>query len=136
MPVAEKKRILPMREIDFLKKFMEKLKLLEPTIWYFKVHGEPMQVRGIPDVLCCFNGLFLSLEFKIKKNGKLNITPYQEYTIEIIGKAKGMAMVVWYDERDGKVGIGSKIYDDINIAVRTLYNTISEYTGLLMLRKE
>ena len=70
---------------------MERLKVCaKHPIWYFKTHGEPMQVRGVPDVLGIYFGLWFSIEFKVMRNGKLNFTPYQVYTGDILTKANAI----------------------------------------------
>jgi len=68
------------------------LKSLAPDVWFTKVTSAPMArgVRGVPDILICYKGLFLALEVKNEK-GKLS--PHQEIQIDKINKS-GMAFVV------------------------------------------
>jgi len=106
-------------------KFLERLKAKSPReIWYFKTHGEPMQVRGVPDVLMCYFGLFFCIEFKIKRHGKIIITPYQQYTLECITKANGIDLVVWHDEDTAHVGIGTRKFPNIEEAVSWLIDVL------------
>jgi hypothetical protein len=106
-------------------KFLERLKIQSTRqMWYFKTHGEPMQVRGIPDVLMCYHGLFFCMEFKIKRHGKIAVTPYQEYTQELITKANGISLVIWHDEDNADVGIGSRKFDTIEKAVEWLVDVL------------
>lgn len=119
-----------MKEGDFLKKFMGKLKLLSEFMWYFKTHGEPMQTRGIPDVLLCWDGLFVGIEFKIMRKGKVAATPYQEYTLELIDKANGKSVIAWYDERDASVGLGEKRYKDMDEAVKNLVSLLTTMSNI------
>lgn len=61
-------------------------------IWCFKVAGGPMQQRGVPDIICCVGGVFVALEVKRPKLGRL--TDLQALTIEDIRQNNGFAEVV------------------------------------------
>jgi len=52
------------------------------------IHGHEMQERGIPDILCCWKGLFIGIELK-EPGGEPE--PIQEYHLEQIAKANGSA---------------------------------------------
>lgn len=120
-----KKRIFPMKEKSFMLKFMEKLKAKSSrTMWYFKTHGEPMQVRGVPDILACYFGLWLSIEFKIKRHGKLTITPYQQYTAECLQKANAIHLSIWFDEDTAEIGIGMRKFENLDKAVDWLIEVL------------
>lgn len=107
-----------MLEKDLIKKFMTELKKIEPHCWYFKSHGEPLQVRGIPDIILCFRGLFVGAEFKIVRKVKMNVTPYQEYTLELIHKAHGFPVIIWYQDKPEKYGVLKQSFPIIEEAVR------------------
>ena len=125
MQPYQKRRLFPTNEKAFMLKFLEKIKIhTSRNIWYFKSHGEPMQVRGIPDVIMCYYGLFFSIEFKIKRHGKIAVTPYQEYSLECITKANGIALVIWHDEDTGEVGIGTKKFVTIDDAISWLVEVL------------
>lgn len=47
-----------------------------------------MQESGIPDILCCLDGLFIGIE--VKQPGKTT-TPLQDYHLAQIAKANGYA---------------------------------------------
>ena len=132
--IYEKKRHFPKKEGAFLKEFMKEFKK-DSKCWYFKTHGEPMQVRGIPDVIICYSGLFVSIEFKVLRKGKLNITPYQEYTAEKIQSAKGMHFFIWHDENNGQVGIGVKRFDDKIQAATHLRKVLGNFIGRVRLEE-
>jgi len=131
----KKKRTFPKREGVFLKEFMKELDKTTKNLWYFKSHGEPMQVRGLPDVMCCYRGFFLAIEFKIMRAGNIKVSPYQEHVLEKIGDALGLKFVIWYDEAQADVGIGKKRFDDKKEAVEYLvkamdfhiFNTLSQH---------
>jgi len=121
-----KKRKFPKKEGAFLREFMGEFEK-DSTCWYFKTHGEPMQTRGIPDVIICYSGLFISIEFKIMRGNKLNITPYQDYMAEKICKAKGIHLFVWYDENTKEIGIGMKRFKDKVQAISYLKKILKTY---------
>lgn len=124
MAMPNKKRLFPKKEGDFLKSFMDKVRKKHPKVWFFKSHGEPMQTRGIPDILMCYYGLFIGIEFKIMRGGKIIPTPLQEYVQDLIIKACGISVVVWYDERNENVGIGTKRFEDIQEAIDCLLDAL------------
>lgn len=89
-------------------------------MWYFKVHAEEKQKRGVPDYLLCVHGKFLAIEFKINR-GTLLVTPYQQYEMERIFKAGGIAVVASRREKDGKICFINREYDDIKTAAERFY---------------
>jgi len=125
------KKLFPKKETPFIHEFMDEIKKHHPTIWYFKSHGEPMQVRGVPDILMCYYGIFVAMEFKIMRNGTISYSPLQEYTIELIGKSNGIALTVWFDNRNGDVGIGGKRCKDKKQAVVELLATLEPMVALV-----
>jgi hypothetical protein len=58
--------------------------------WVFNVHGgdNPFQEVGIPDLLCCWGGLFIGLEFK--QPGE-HPSPRQQLVMRRIREAGGVA---------------------------------------------
>jgi hypothetical protein len=126
-----KKRTFPKKETDFILSFMTELKKKRgEVIWSFKSHGEPMQTRGIPDVILCYMCLFVGLEFKIMRHGKLEPTPYQEYNLEMINKAGGLGIIVWWDEKNGEVGIGVKRFESQDKAICFLVEILDNYAKI------
>jgi hypothetical protein len=61
----------------------------------FKIMGqdEGYQEIGIPDLLVCFRGYFVGLEVKQPGEAK-DVSPRQEYVLQSIKKAGGVAGVV------------------------------------------
>lgn len=57
----------------------------------WKEHGGIYGTAGIPDIICCYKGLFIAFEVKTE-TGKL--TKLQETTIQRIKDAKGKAYKV------------------------------------------
>lgn len=116
----QKKIIFPKKESDFVKQFMNELKKRKPEIWYFKTHGEPMQTRGIPDVLMSYGGICVGIEFKIMRAGKITMTPYQEYIRDEMLKSGCVHFVIFWNTENGNVGIGSKVFDSTKESVECL----------------
>lgn len=63
-----------------------------PDWWGFKVFGSAQQQTGIPDIIGCYKGLFVALEVKRPKLGKLS--KIQAHMIDRIKSAGGRAYVV------------------------------------------
>lgn len=59
--------------------------------WCFKVHGGPMQMSGVPDILACYRGVFVGLETKMPGGDTSNI---QEYVHGQMRRAGGVVAVV------------------------------------------
>lgn len=71
-----------------------------PDVWILKVHGGPYQRAGVPDLLLCWEGLFIGMEVKHQKPGETEqgarerATLLQRSEIGKINKAGGLACVV------------------------------------------
>lgn len=59
--------------------------------WMVKLHGEAMQLRGLPDLLVCYKGVFVAMEAKVPGR---EATDLQRDTLEEIEKAGGVACTV------------------------------------------
>lgn len=66
----------------------------------FKVHGSIYMKSGIPDIICCYKGLFIGIECKIGKN-KMSDTQISHQK-QII-KAKGIHILAYNLEDVKKV---------------------------------
>lgn len=64
-----------------------------PGTFAFKTKGDPRQRRGLPDIICCYRGLFAGFEVKLpgKEN---NVTELQQETLDQIARADGLACVI------------------------------------------
>lgn len=62
-----------------------------PKAYIRKIHGNAFQNIGVPDLLCCFNGIFIGMEIKIP--GEV-ATRVQEFELLAIVKSGGEAGVV------------------------------------------
>lgn len=62
-------------------------------IYFFMPMQNGMGVVGIPDIIACWDGLFMGIETKAP--GKIkNVTPNQDNQLKLIAAANGIAMVV------------------------------------------
>lgn len=67
--------------------------LFSQGIYYFKVHGSKFMPPGIPDIVSCFDGLFLGIE--VKRPGAKNEQSEQQKVHERnITKAGGVYLLV------------------------------------------
>lgn len=59
----------------------------------FKVHGSEYMMAGLPDIICCADGLFIGLETKMPQS-RGNVSPRQSLVHSQIQNAGGIAHVV------------------------------------------
>lgn len=76
--------------------------------WWFKVHGGPFQITGIPDILGCWYGHFVGIELKVE-GGKPS--KKQLRTLSLLRAAGARAGIAYTVEqaleiRDNKIKIG------------------------------
>lgn len=92
-----------MKESEFSNIFIKNhLKQKFPFMWYKKIHGDEYQ-KDIADNLFCINSLFVAIEFKIQRDGKISITPMQIKELNEIKNAKGISLIVAFDENTNKI---------------------------------
>ena len=77
-----------MKEKTIENKIKTYLKTID-GLYFFKEHGGLYGTAGVPDIICCYKGLFIAFEVKAE-SGKA--TALQDATI--IRKAGGIAEVV------------------------------------------
>jgi hypothetical protein len=80
-----------MTEKQLQRKVIKYLKSL-PNTWFFKVWGGGYQRAGIPDLICCINGIFIAIELK-GDNGKP--TELQKMNIKNINAAGGIGVILY-----------------------------------------
>ncbi len=73
---------------DACKKYLKSI-----GAWFFMPVSNGMGQVGIPDIICCYRGLFIAIETKAPGK-KANTTPNQDRVIEAIKGADGWAIVV------------------------------------------
>lgn len=64
--------------------------------WCFKVAGSGSQMRGVPDIVGCYDGRFFALEVKRPKTGR--VSDIQKHMIGLIAGAGGIVGVVYSAE--------------------------------------
>lgn len=79
-----------MLEKDIVNAILKYLKML-PNCFCFKMHGGMYSTAGIPDIICCYNGIFYAFEVKTA-TGKP--TALQTKTIRRIKDAGGHVFIV------------------------------------------
>lgn len=62
--------------------------------WFcYKNHGSEYMMAGLPDIICCAEGLFIGLETKHPESRE-DTSVRQEYVHDLIRQAGGKAQVV------------------------------------------
>ena len=77
-----------MLEKDIVAAIKRYLHMLGEDVFFWKEHGGPYGVSGVPDIICCYKGRFLGLEAKLP-GGRL--TALQTRALEKINRAGGIA---------------------------------------------
>lgn len=80
-------------ETRLYRQVVQQLKALKAEgvpIWWFKLHGGPMQRAGVPDLMIVLNGLAVFVELKMPGNKP---TKLQVHTMAEIAKANGLVVV-------------------------------------------
>jgi len=79
-----------MTEAQFQSKVIKFLQ--EQGIWFIKYWGGGRYTRaGVPDLLCCIDGLFVAIELKTNYG---RVSKLQAYTIEQINSSGGIGIVL------------------------------------------
>lgn len=78
-------------ETRIVKKTLKLLKK-EGGFW-IKLHGSPFQPSGLPDIIGCWRGWWISFEVK-RPSRKLKATKLQKYVLKEIAKAEGVSTVI------------------------------------------
>ncbi len=79
-----------MKEQDIQRKI---IKYLE-SVGAYVVKVVASNKSGTPDILACYQGIFLAVEVK-RPETKTNVSELQEYNIKKIKEAGGVAIVSW-----------------------------------------
>lgn len=77
---------------DKVKRYLKSL----DRCWFVKV--QQVSINGTPDILCCINGFFVALELKASSKGRLS--KLQDWNLNHISKANGMAYVAYPENWD------------------------------------
>ena len=58
-----------------------------PGCWIYMAPGGRFGRKGVPDLVCCIEGVFVAIEVKAKEG--MEPTPIQEDELKLISKASG-----------------------------------------------
>jgi hypothetical protein len=72
---------------DAIKKYLKSI-----GAWYFMPVSNGMGQVGIPDIICCYKGIFVAIEAKAPGK-KANVTENQKRVMDAIRTADGWAWV-------------------------------------------
>ena len=62
--------------------------------WFVKIWGGGMQKEGIPDILMCVNGIFISLELKSAKGRPSEL---QKKNTDMVNLSNGIGVILYPD---------------------------------------
>ncbi len=79
-------------EKQFENKVKQFLKQFPSSIWFTKIWGGGYQKSGIPDLICCVNGIFISVELKAS-NGQAS--ELQKHNVMKINQANGIGIILY-----------------------------------------
>jgi hypothetical protein len=60
--------------------------------FWFKIHGTPLMLAGLPDIVGCYMGRFVA--FEVKRGPGIPAKPIQDFTISRIRRAGGVALLI------------------------------------------
>lgn len=75
-----------------VKGWLRQLQQEGQPIKFIKIWGGGFQKAGIPDLICCINGIYFEVELKAS-NGKP--TELQEYNIKVTNEANGIGIILY-----------------------------------------
>lgn len=79
-----------MSEANFQKKIIKYLESIDAYV--FKHNASAISKAGVPDIICCYKGLFIGVE--VKKDNKSKPTELQKYNLNKINKCGGVGIVL------------------------------------------
>jgi hypothetical protein len=79
-------------------KLVQKIKkyLHTKRAFFFKVHGSPFMMAGLPDLVVCYKGRFIGIEVKMPGN---TASPQQARVGEKISESRGKWLVAYSVEQ-------------------------------------
>lgn len=75
-----------------VKNWLHSLKKEGAPIKFIKIWGGGYQKAGIPDLICCINGIYCEVELKAS-NGKPS--DLQKYNVRLTNEANGIGMILY-----------------------------------------
>lgn len=105
-------------ETRLQRRIQKALKKTFPNSWWFKVWGGPFQSAGIPDLIGCVEGHFMSLEVKVPEKGEPSTIQLE--TMATIREAGGLSLIV--------VSVEEALWA-VSAATKLLRYEVNEATG-------
>jgi hypothetical protein len=62
-----------------------------PRAWIYNAPGGRFGRKGVPDLLCCIDGLFVAIEVKTDKG---SVSPTQKHELGLLVKSSAIAAVI------------------------------------------
>lgn len=75
-----------------VKNYLNQLKQDGQPVKFIKIWGGGFQKSGIPDLICCINGIYFEVELKAS-TGKP--TELQKYNIKLTNRSNGIGMILY-----------------------------------------
>ena len=83
---------IKLKESDVTKQILDMLNYI-PRVYAYKHWGGPMGTKGVHDIICCFRGVFLSIEVKNPAR-KLEYSKDQADFARKVEEANGRVLLV------------------------------------------
>lgn len=107
-----------------VKSWLHQLQKEGQPIKFIKIWGGGFQKAGIPDLICCINGIYFEVELKAS-NGRP--TELQKYNIQLTNAANGIGIILYPEGFEqfknivkGVIGCNSHIQDLIALKAANL----------------
>ena len=90
----------PTNEAGLVKAIVRAVKKRHPSAWVMKVHGSPVQMAGVPDLLVCLDGYLYAFEVKFQRPGESaahaygRVSPIQQAQIDALNASGATALAV------------------------------------------
>ena len=99
-----------LKETDITKQILKMLNYI-PGCMAYKHWGGPMGLKGVHDIICCYEGRFVSIEVKSPNLKKAEYSEWQQRFADRVKDAQGISMCVQSpDEVIEKLGLKVKLF--------------------------
>ena len=94
-------------------------------IWFTKIWGGGYQKAGIPDLICCVNGVFVSVELKASNGVSSDL---QKRNTKLINKTGGIGIILYPEGFDSFKKLILEVME-CNLATAELNASKAAHTG-------
>lgn len=91
--MTKKGTAFKMKEADVVSEIIKKLNMLPHVFAYKHYSGGKFGLKGVHDIICSFNGIFVSIEVKSPYLPP-EYSPYQKEFADMVTESKGIALCV------------------------------------------